>query len=210
MVRISLEERIIRILEKIDGRPMELLRFRMLNGRRFQAEMLGHEPDSDRGYNRVPMSIAMIIAERRLQERREFFLWSDDALFNVVRQDGSHSRDNLVLVDRGDRINVDFRPVYEKAWMSSRYVWNGDVEIEMSGLLRVPASPYPILGMFPPCSQPATLREQDGEVDVVYFNRVDSVREDPYWPELFDARLEDQRHGLEIEEPAAPAFGISS
>jgi len=43
------------------------------------------DPAEYRHYNPVPMSVAMMIAELRLTQAGEFFLWSDEASFTVER-----------------------------------------------------------------------------------------------------------------------------
>jgi hypothetical protein len=102
-------------------------------------------------------------------------------------------------VDRGDRVRVAFHPIWEKGWEEDRYLLQGTVEVDAGGKLRVPANPYQVDGLYPPCGQWATLREHHGEVDLVYFNRVDAIREDPYWPAAFSAHLEDFLHDLDAE-----------
>jgi len=171
----------------------------MSNRRRFLADILGCDPAEYRHYNAVPMSVAMLIAELRIIQAREFFLWSDEALFSVEGRDGPEASGHVVLLDRGDRVRVDFHPIWDKGWEEDRYLLEGTVEIDAGGKLRIPAIPYRIYGLYPPCGQRATLREHHGEVDLIYFNRVDVIREDPYWPAAFAARLEDLRHDLDAE-----------
>jgi hypothetical protein len=171
----------------------------MSNQRRFLAEILGCDPAEYRYYNPVPMSVAMMIAELRLTQPREFFLWSDEALFTVEHDDGSKHVGHVVLVDRGDRVRVDFHPIWDKGREEDRYLLQGTVEVDVDGKLRIPAAPYQIYGLYPPCGQWATLREHHGEVDLIYFNRVDAIREDPHWPAAFTGHLEDLHHDLDAE-----------
>ena len=180
-------------LEQIRGNPLQMLGFQVTHKRRFMAEMLGG-PDEELGCNSVPMSVAMMIAELRLTDTREFFLWADDASFSVRRTDGSHAAGQVVLVDRGDCVAIDFHPVYERGWNEERYLWHGTAEVDADGKLRIPAASDWAWAVYPPSDTMVTLREHQGEVDLICFNRVSAIREDSYWPPVFIGSLEDMRH----------------
>jgi hypothetical protein len=136
----SLEDIALSRLRRIRNDPIQLLRFRMSNQCRFLAEILGCDPAEYRHYNPVPMSVAMLIAELRLEGSREFFLWSDEALFTVEHDDGSKHVGSVVLLDRGDRVTVDFHPIWDKGWDEDRFLLQGTVEVDADGKLRIPAT----------------------------------------------------------------------
>jgi hypothetical protein len=144
------------------------------------------------------MSVAMFIAAQRAIRPREFFLWLEDGRLTVERQDGSKASGPVVLLDRGDRVTMASHFVREREW--GAYVLRGDAEIDPQGKLRIPAAPHPVYALYPPCMQWATLREHQGEVDLIYFNRVELIQEDWQWPKCFVTGLEDDRYNRLFDE----------